>query len=607
MKNFNRTFLMMILLFSSSMLFAQVNVFLEEYQRTSTPDPNVDYSPMVSNVKISNSSNRDTWSFQFNFPTAVGGGEAGAESDGQFIFTTKWNGAYFYQYNLDGTYVGSFTCGSAVSIRDLAYAPSTGYFYGAAATTKVYEMDFYSQTVISTINAPTAARAIAYNDDNDSFYCNNWSTNITEFDRTTGAFIGSFPVGTFKSYYGFAYDNWKEGGPYLWGFSQYGSGGTLVQMDLATGEEVFNLDVYSVSGVTGFAGGLFTQPDIVAGTVTIGGCVQNTSIFGFDLAEVGATNLPPVAVCQNVSVVADGNCEGLVTPEQVDNGSYDPDGDPITFSLDPAGPYPLGETTVTLTVEDDSGETDECTATVSVVDATPPVINTITSPIVMWPANHQYVNFMLTDFVLSVSDNCASLTIDDVNIVKATSDEPEDATGGGDGNTKDDMVIADDCKSIQLRKERSATGNGRVYTVYLELDDGNGNTGTASCLVHVPHNNGGTAIDDGAVYEVLGECGFKSLSITANENSGSNIELMNYPNPFNNSTTLVFSVSEANTTTLKVYNMMSQEVVVLYDGYAEAGQDYEIIFSAEGLPEGLYICHIQSRNENCTNRMLLVR
>ncbi len=318
-------------------------------------------------------------------------------------------------------------------------------------------------------------------------------------------------------------------------------------------------------------------------------------------------NLPPIAVCQDVTVNADENCEAIVTPEQVDNGSYDPEGDPITFSLDPAGPYPLGETTVTLTVEDSSGETDQCTATISVVDATPPVITTITSSIVMWPANHQYVSFDLTDFVLSVSDNCASLVIDDVNIVKSTSDEPENATGGGDGNTLDDMVIADDCKSIQLRKERNASGNGRVYTVYLELDDGNGNTGTASCQVHVPRNNGGTAIDDGAVYEVLGNCGYKSLSITANENSGSNIELMNYPNPFNNSTTLVFSVSEANTTTLKVYNMMSQEVVVLYDGYAEAGQDYKIVFSAEGLPEGLYICHIQSGNENSTNRMLLVR
>ena len=318
-------------------------------------------------------------------------------------------------------------------------------------------------------------------------------------------------------------------------------------------------------------------------------------------------NLPPAAACQDVTVNADENCEAIVTPEQVDDGSYDPDGDPITLSLDPPGLYPLGETTVTLTVQDNDGETDQCIATVTVIDGTSPVITTITDPIVIWPPNHQYVSFVLSDFVLSVWDNCASLTINDVYITKATSDEPENAVGGGDGNTLDDIVIADDCKSIQLRKERQAGGNGRVYTIYLELDDGNGNTGSATCQVQVPHNNGETAIDDGAIYEVLGDCGNKSSLIAGNKNSESEIKLINYPNPFNSSTTFVFSVDEASKTTLKVYNSMGQEVMVLFDGYAEADQNYEIIFNGEGLPEGLYICHMQSGDMHCTNRILLAR
>ena len=322
----------------------------------------------------------------------------------------------------------------------------------------------------------------------------------------------------------------------------------------------------------------------------------------------GNSNNAPVAMCQNVTVVADENCEGHVTSGQVDNGSYDPDGDPITLSLDPPGPYQLGETIVTLTVEDDSGETDQCTATVTVVDVTPPGVTTTgTAPIVIWPPNHQYESFVLSDFVLSVSDNCASLTIDDVRIYKATSDEQEDATGNGDGNTMNDIVISDDCQSVQLRKERNANGNGRVYTIHLELDDGNGNTGYATCQVQVPHNNSGTAIDDGPIYEVMGICGAKSFFIGANENSESDIELINYPNPFNNSTTIVFSISKTNKTTMKVYNSTGHEVAVLFDGYAEADQNYEFTFKGEGLPEGLYICHMQSGNEQCTKRMLLVR
>lgn len=51
----------------------------------------------------------------------------------------------------------------------------------------------------------------------------------------------------------------------------------------------------------------------------------------------------------------------------------------------------------------------------------------------------------------SVSDNCSSLSVGDVVIEKAPSDEPDNAPGPLDGNTTNDIVIAGDCKSAQLR------------------------------------------------------------------------------------------------------------------------------------------------------------
>ncbi len=83
---------------------------------------------------------------------------------------------------------------------------------------------------------------------------------------------------------------------------------------------------------------------------------------------------PPVAICQEAIVTADDNCQAEVLPADVDNGSFDPDGDQISLSLDPPGPYPLGETAVTLRVLDDTELFDTCTAIVTVVDTTPPVI-----------------------------------------------------------------------------------------------------------------------------------------------------------------------------------------------------------------------------------------
>jgi hypothetical protein len=78
-------------------------------------------------------------------------------------------------------------------------------------------------------------------------------------------------------------------------------------------------------------------------------------------------NQPPFAACQDVTVSADGSCQGIVTSEEVDNGSSDPDGDPIALSLDPPGPYPLGQIGVILTATDDKGDSDTCNATITVI------------------------------------------------------------------------------------------------------------------------------------------------------------------------------------------------------------------------------------------------
>jgi hypothetical protein len=135
------------------------------------------------------------------------------------------------------------------------------------------------------------------------------------------------------------------------------------------------------------------------------------------------------------------------------------------------------------------------------------VINVANSVISVWPPNHQYQNFTMADFGVTASSSCDGDLTNSVKIVTVTSDELDDNPGGADGNTINDIVIANDCKSVQLRRERDGDADGRVYTVTFMVTDSVGHTATATAQVIVPLNqsNGG-AVNSGVQNTVNGTC-----------------------------------------------------------------------------------------------------
>ena len=163
----------------------------------------------------------------------------------------------------------------------------------------------------------------------------------------------------------------------------------------------------------------------------------------------------------------------------------------------PTGALSQGNHTVTVTTTGACNSAVQ-TAILTVNNGTP-VITLHTTSATMWPPNHQYQTFNVTDFVASASSSCdSSVDINDVVIQKVSSDEPEENPAGADGNTLNDIVINPDCKSVQLRRERDGNLNGRVYTITFKVTDSFGNSTTATVKVSVPKNNGGTAVDNGA-------------------------------------------------------------------------------------------------------------
>ncbi len=194
------------------------------------------------------------------------------------------------------------------------------------------------------------------------------------------------------------------------------------------------------------------------------------------------------------TATATDNCDSSVTITATRS-----DGQPLN------APYPVGTTTITWKGTDDANNMGTDTQTITVKDANAPVIVLTSSILKLWPPNHSYNTFNVTELVASVSDLCdTSVDINDVVITKVTSDEPED--GPGDGNTLNDIVIANNCKSVQLRAERNGDANGRVYKITLQVKDSSGNIATAVRQVIVPITSTGSAIDSGVQYTVNGAC-----------------------------------------------------------------------------------------------------
>jgi uncharacterized repeat protein (TIGR03803 family) len=162
----------------------------------------------------------------------------------------------------------------------------------------------------------------------------------------------------------------------------YNQGGGLVQ---ATDGTIFGTALYGGSGgqgtlyqlnadgtdfsvqfnFEGSASGSYPFGSLIRGT---DGFLYSTTLQGGDVGfgtvfRIITGNVPPVAKCKNVTVSA--GC-GTTANASIDDGSYDLNGDVLTFMQTPAGPYPIGQTTVTLTVTDPAGAFDTCESVVTV-------------------------------------------------------------------------------------------------------------------------------------------------------------------------------------------------------------------------------------------------
>ncbi len=260
------------------------------------------------------------------------------------------------------------------------------------------------------------------------------------------------------------------------------------------------------------------------------------------------TNNAPVALAQDVEVDADSAGLANVTAEDVNNGSSDPDGDSITLSLTPEGPYGKGIHTLTLTVTD-GDLTATAEATVTVVDVTAPVMALNGDASMVLPFGDTYaepgamavdncddfvpvtiagdvvdttvcgVYTVTYDAVDEAGNAAAQLTrtvkveaapviaieidlLTDtlwppnnklVHVANISALDLGDAVLNVDVTSDEGIRVCDwvwnaDTGQLYLRARRNGYGDGRVYSITASADDGSSGPVTATAEVTVPHD-----------------------------------------------------------------------------------------------------------------------
>ena len=94
-------------------------------------------------------------------------------------------------------------------------------------------------------------------------------------------------------------------------------------------------------------------------------------------------------------------------------------------------------------------------------------------------------------------------------------------------------------------------------------------------------------------------------TVSCAEYNENNNTLSCYPNPFNSSTTINYSLKNTSDVSIKIYNITGQQVAVVYDGKNIQAGTYSATYNADGLKAGIYHCVLTIGNKVLTQKLIL--
>lgn len=81
----------------------------------------------------------------------------------------------------------------------------------------------------------------------------------------------------------------------------------------------------------------------------------------------------------------------------------------------------------------------------------------------------------------------------------------------------------------------------------------------------------------------------------------------NYPNPFNPETTISFALLKSGLVDLKIYNLLGEQVAVIYENRHLKAGEHKVTFNAKNLSSGVYFYSLKANDFYKTRKMLMVK
>ena len=165
------------------------------------------------------------------------------------------------------------------------------------------------------------------------------------------------------------------------------------------------------------------------------------------------------------------------------------------------------------------------------------------------------------------------------------------------GNAFDaDFQISSQTESISVTKTLKENGGQWNYLTSISLK----NSGNIS--IKINDNASGNVVAD--AFRIIRSGNITSVEPTEIPNDF--IIYQNYPNPFNPATTIKFRINSRQNISIKVYDILGNEIATLVNEVKEVGS-YEVNFNGENLASGVYFYRVITEKETSTMKMILLK